>query len=372
MAESRSIAFVWGQFGPYHMDRCEAAGRDLHPAAVVGIEVASASDYYAWSPTGSGRHFRKLTLFPGRSYNQTSRFARFRRLVGACLSCRVRHVFLCHIDQVEYFAAALVLRLLGRRLYVMTESKFDDLPRSAWREVAKKLFYLPYRGALVGGSRHRQYMRFLGFRDDRIAAGYDGVSCDRVRGLAGRPPAPDGEPFAARNFIIVARLVAKKNLGVAVDAYRRYRDLAGMAARDLVIYGAGPLEDDLRTQAAGLDGIRFMGFQQEAAIARALASALALILPSTEEQWGLVVNEATAMGVPSLVSDQVGARDLLVRHEVSGYVFEPDNCEGLARLMHRIGSDEAEWRRLAEGAAAIAPAGDAARFAEGVRALTGL
>ncbi len=367
------IAFVWGQFGPYHMDRCEAAGAALHEsAAVVGIEVAASSDHYAWSPTGSGHHFRKMTLFPGANYSAVGRFARFRRLVAACLSSRARHVFMCHPGEGEYFAAALVLRLLGRRLYVMTESKFDDLPRNAWREVAKKIFYLPYRGALVGGARTRDYMRFLGFKDRRITIGYDTVSVERVRHLAGVPPAPDGTPFADRHFTIVARLVAKKNIALAIDAYRRYRDLAGDGARDLAIYGSGPLEDDLRTRAAGLDGLRFMGFQQEATIARALGSTLALILPSVEEQWGLVVNEAAAMGVPSLVTDQVGARDALVRTMTSGFVFEPDNAEGLARLMHRLGGDEAEWRRLAEGAAAGAVAGDTPRFAEGVRALTGL
>jgi glycosyltransferase involved in cell wall biosynthesis len=78
------------------------------------------------------------------------------------------------------------------------------------------------------------------------------------------------------------------------------------------------------------------------------------------------------MGVPVLVADNVGARDLLVRTAVDGYVFEPDNAEGLAQLMCRLSTDEDEWRRLAEGALAAAPAGDVARFVEGVSALTGI
>ncbi len=371
------IAFVWGQFGPYHMDRCEAAAEGLRGiASVVGIEVAGASDYYAWDRTGEGASFRKMTLYPDRSYNATTRFGRFCRIVRACLSSRARHVFMCHASEPEYLAAALSLRLLGRRLYVMTESKFDDLPRSGWREVAKKFFYLPYMGALVGGARSRAYMRFLGFAENAIAEGYDSVSIARVRRLAHAPAAPDGLPFAERHFTVIARLVAKKNIALAIDAYRRYRDIAaaspGAVVRDLLIYGSGPLEDDLRTRAGMLEGLRFMGFQQEAAIARALASSLALILPSVEEQWGLVVNEAAAMGVPSLVTAQVGACDRLVRAGVSGYIIEPDNSEGLARLMHRVGVDEREWRTLAEGAAAAAPEGDTACFAAGVRVLTGV
>ncbi|HEY4443168.1 MAG TPA: glycosyltransferase, partial [Steroidobacteraceae bacterium] len=93
---------------------------------------------------------------------------------------------------------------------------------------------------------------------------------------------------------------------------------------------------------------------------------LALILPSIEEQWGLVVNEALAMGVPILCSDNVGARDSLVRTSVNGYVFESDNAEGLAQLMTRMATDEHEWRRLAVAAGEFAYKGDVCQFVSAV------
>lgn len=367
------VAVVWLQFGPYHMDRCEGAARVLGAAAdVFGIEVASASDEYAWDATGVGAAFTKQTLFPGARVEDISRPRVFWRLARRLLDLRARHVFLCNADRGDILAVALVLRLFGRRVYAMTESKFDDFPRHGWREIAKRFFYLPYNGVLVGGARSRAYMRFLGFAENVIAEGYDSVGLDRVRGLAGAPPAPGGTPYAERHFTIVARLVPKKNIALTIDAYRRYRDLAGHAARPLVVFGGGPLEAELRRQAAGLQGVDFRGFRQADDIARGLATSVALILPSVEEQWGLVVNEAMSMGVPALVTDRVGARDSLVRTAVNGYVFEPDNVEGLARLMLRLGGDEAEWRRLSENTATFAPAGDAPRFGEGVRRLTGL
>jgi glycosyltransferase involved in cell wall biosynthesis len=343
---------------------------------VLGLELAPASDEYAWAPSGGATGFVKETLFPGLKVEAVASHRRFARLFARLRASGAAHVFLCNPDRPEVLLTALVLRLLGRRVYAMTESKFDDFPRRGWREIAKKLFYLPYNGVLVGGARSADYMRFLGFAPGAIAAGYDSVGLDRVRALAAAPPAPDGMAFAARHFTIIARLVPKKNLAVAIDAYRRYRELAGTddraPARDLVIFGSGPLEADLRARGAGLDGLRFAGFQQQEAIARGLAATLALVLPSREEQWGLVVNEALAMGVPVLVTDQVGARDSLVRTAVNGYVFEPDNAEGLARLMLQISGDEAEWRRLCDGTRAFAPLADAPRFGDGVRALTGL
>jgi glycosyltransferase involved in cell wall biosynthesis len=86
----------------------------------------------------------------------------------------------------------------------------------------------------------------------------------------------------------------------------------------------------------------------------------------------LVVNEALAMGVPILCSDNVGARDLLVRTALNGYVFESDNPEGLARFMQMLAEDKAEWRRLAKGSQSLAPLADTRQFGNGVRHLMGL
>lgn len=366
------VAFCWGQFGPYHMDRCRAVAEALGDAsAVLGIEIADRSPYYAWAPQPAGPHFVKETLFPGQDYLETGRLARFLRLVRRLLGSGVRHVFLCHADQPEYFAAAIILRLAGRRVHVMTDSKFDDLPRRAWREALKPVFYRPYCGALVGGPRSRAYLRFLGRPRGPIVLGYDTVSIARIRALAGVPPAPDGPPHGVRHFTVIARFVPKKNLGLMLEAYQRYRSL-DPAPRDLVLCGSGPEEDALRRQASGIPGVRFPGFLQAEGIARLLGESLALVLPSIEEQWGLVVNEALALGVPVLVAENTGARDLLVRDEVNGHVFEPDNAEGLARLMARIAGDATHWHRLAAATRSYAEAGDVARFAEGVLSLTGL
>jgi glycosyltransferase involved in cell wall biosynthesis len=44
---------------------------------------------------------------------------------------------------------------------------------------------------------------------------------------------------------------------------------------------------------------------------------------STTEQWGLVVNEAMAAGLPVLVSDRCGCAPDLVEVGVNGFTFDP-------------------------------------------------
>jgi hypothetical protein len=81
------------------------------------------------------------------------------------------------------------------------------------------------------------------------------------------------------------------------------------------------------------------------------------------------VNEAIALGVPVLVSENCGARDLLVRSGVNGYMVEPDNAEGLAYLMGLLANDEREWRRLAANAQEFRALADTAYFVAGVMEL---
>jgi glycosyltransferase involved in cell wall biosynthesis len=367
-----TLTFVWSQFAPYHNDRCEAVATSLGDRyRVIGIEMTNRSGMYAWAPSAEGRAFERITLMPGEVLEKTSWRRRLSRLIAQLRRSDTGPVFLCNYEQPEIVLTALWLRLRGRRVFIMSDSKFDDRRRYMWREMFKVALYLPYSGALASGARTRDYLRLLGMSERRIALGYDTLSLARVRRLAGAPPAPQGALFAARHFTVIARFLARKNLSLAIAAYDIYRRAAGSDARDLVLVGAGPLDSELRADVArrGLDGVTFTGFLQEDDIARTLANSLALISPSISDEWGLVVNEALAMGVPVVVSDNVGARDELVRQSVNGYIVEPDNPDGLARIMADIAGDEAEWRRLCGAANAFAERGDVIHFARGVAGL---
>lgn len=336
---------------------------------MTGLELYGRSDTYGWIPE-SGSGFQKVTLFP------TGRPGGW-RLLRAMAGFRFRHGrgvwFLCHYERVEILLFALLLRLLGDTVFTMADSKFDDYPRILWREIGKRTFMIPYQGAMGCGNRSRDYLRFLGIPSDRAVGLYDALSLDRIRRLAGAPPAPAGIAHAERHFTIVARLVPKKNLFMALEAYALYAATAS-EPRMLHLCGNGPLESELKARAEAL-GIAslvvFHGFVQTGTVARLLASTLVLLLPSSEEQFGQVVIEAQAMGLPVILSDNCGARDLLVRSGANGFVIEPDNPAGMAWFMGQLASDEGLWRRMALAAQEFAPKGDVAEFVAGVRRLAG-
>jgi glycosyltransferase involved in cell wall biosynthesis len=126
--------------------------------------------------------------------------------------------------------------------------------------------------------------------------------------------------------------------------------------------GEGLLRGDLEGQARELglavrDGaadrnpsggpeVVFYPFQQADLTPLFFARSEAFILPSTREEWGLVVNEAMACSVPVLVSNRVGAHFDLVEEGVNGFTFEPMDVAGLADLLGRFDADAGLGDRL--------------------------
>jgi len=133
-----------------------------------------------------------------------------------------------------------------------------------------------------------------GFPPDKLKVIRYGVEIDS----ATESIAPDDEPYA----LFVGRFVEKKGIGHLLEAMRLLR--AEGRALELVLIGDGPHGEALRTQAAGLAGIRFIGWQDHHEVRQWMRGALALCVPSVVSRAGdaeglpNVVLEAMASGAP--------------------------------------------------------------------------
>jgi glycosyltransferase involved in cell wall biosynthesis len=90
----------------------------------------------------------------------------------------------------------------------------------------------------------------------------------------------------------------------------------------------------------------------------------AFVHASTSEQWGLVVNEAIASGLPVIVSNRCGCAPELVNG--NGFTFDPTNEDELAtRLLEMASLSDQERRRIGENSYRIAANFAPERFGEG-------
>src|ERR1700722_6291671 len=105
-----NIAFVFEQFGPYHIDRCNAAARELGGNyKVVGIELSEQNPNHLWDRPPAPTEFE---LVPLSTKFDSSRMRMFFLLITKLWALRPAVCFLCHYERPEIFLTALVLRIL--------------------------------------------------------------------------------------------------------------------------------------------------------------------------------------------------------------------------------------------------------------------
>jgi glycosyltransferase involved in cell wall biosynthesis len=268
-------------------------------------------------------------------------------------------------------------------MVVMSESARGDEPRTWWKELIKRRFISSYSAALVGGQRHVEYLVELGMPQERIFTGYDVVDnayfrqkAEEVRSRKSEVRQKYGLP--ENYFLASARFIEKKNLSRLIRAYAEYRrvsevrsqksEISRNKAWDLVLLGDGPLKSDLCHLISDLclnGHVHLPGFKQYDELAVYYALANAFVHASTTEQWGLVVNEAIASGLPVIVSNRCGCVPELVRD--NGFTFDPMDEHELASLLFRMATlSDDDRRRLGDTSYKIAANFSPKRFGEGL------
>lgn len=133
-------------------------------------------------------------------------------------------------------------------------------------------------------------------------------------------------------FLFAGKFIDKKQPMDAIKAIEKL--FARNTDVHLLMVGDGRLRPACEEySAAERLPVTFAGFLNQSEIATAYACADVLVLPSAAETWGLVVNEAMACGVPTIVSDRVGCGPDLVHSGHTGMLFPAGDVDALADAM---------------------------------------
>jgi 1,2-diacylglycerol 3-alpha-glucosyltransferase len=352
------LVILFDNFGPYHLARLAAAqhlGRK-QGIEVMGMEIVGRSHDYAWITSQEAKRKNIVTLFPSfRNANpKPSSYRKFFSVWQSLRHLKPDALAIPGYEGVVPLAAMLWGKAEKKTLVMMSESSRNDKIRRPLVEWCKSQIVRRFDAALVGGNQQREYAAFLGIPQYRIFLGYDVVDNDyftreaeKVRQRKNYYRQVLGLP--QRFFLTVSRFIPKKNLSGLIRAYGDYRRLTGEQAWDLVLCGSGPLEQELKHQAQDIPGIHFPGFTQIDKLPSYYGLASTFILPSSHfEQWGLVVNEAMASGLPVMVSRVCGCAPDLVQEGVNGFAFDPHDTEGLSRLMTKMTMGEVDLQAMGE------------------------
>jgi glycosyltransferase involved in cell wall biosynthesis len=142
----------------------------------------------------------------------------------------------------------------------------------------------------------------------------------------------------------VGRVSREKDLDVLADAYRRLRE--EKIPVQLSVVGHGPYSETL---AEALPDVLFTGYLQGKDLAAAYASSDIFVFPSTTDTFGNVIIEAQASGVPVIVSDSGGPKEL-VEGQNNGLITKSRDSEDFARAIRTLVGDPKRRRQMGDNA----------------------
>jgi glycosyltransferase involved in cell wall biosynthesis len=252
---------------------------------------------------------------------------------------------------------ALALRRAGLPYVVFAHGMMDPWFREHYplKHIAKQAFWLAWQGKVL---RDAAAVLFTCEEERRRARGaFRGYAyAERVVAFGtADPPARSENQLAAfyrllpalkgRRFLLfLSRIHAKKGCDLLVEAFSKIA--ASHPDIDLVMAGPDPsgLKSKLIAQAAkaGIaDRIHWPGMLAGDAKWGAFRAAEAFILPSHQENFGIVVAEAMACGTPVLLTDRVNIwREVQIS---AGGLAGPDTLEGIESLLR-------SWLALSDNA----------------------
>src|SRR5919197_215587 len=206
------------------------------------------------------------------------------------------------------------------------------------------------RGVVAGTLRYAANERLLAaVRPDAVITP-SRATAEAVRRLvrgpvhvvgAGVDHVPDGRiaDESTPQVVFVGRLVPSKGVADAVRAVAALRTL--VPAASLLVVGAGPQEREIPSW------VRHTPALPDDELDREVRRSAALVLPSVQEGWGLVVCEAAARGVPYVAYDIPAVRE---QHEVleGGVLVRVGDIAALTRALEELMTDAELRRRLGQ------------------------
>ena len=139
--------------------------------------------------------------------------------------------------------------------------------------------------------------------------------------------------------LVVSKFIPLKRISDVIESCGRLS--AKYSRLHLILVGSGPLEDSLQNEASKHRFLKynFFGFCNQSDLPSIYAAADVFVFSSENDSWGLALNEAMAAGLPSIVSDQVGASPDLVEGKGTGFVYTSGDIDQLSMYIEIMLND---------------------------------
>ncbi len=240
--------------------------------------------------------------------------------------------------------AMLWMRMLGIPFYMEIDGGLIRESTGARYQIKRFLVRLP-SGWLTTGKYPTHFLTHYGADPERIieypfSSLFSGDILPEVPTRAQKQAMREKLGIPEKRMILaVGQFIYRKGFDVLLHGAKALPD-------DVGIYIVGGEADERYTklrEELGLEkNVHFWGFRPRQELAELYMAADLFCLPTREDIWGLVVNEAMAFGLPVVTTEQCVAGLELVENGVNGYLVPIEDPDALAESLNRVLSADME------------------------------
>lgn len=252
-------------------------------------------------------------------------------------------------DSLAYWQAFLYCKLYRKKFILWNGT--TPLSAGSTRGIRSLLKYVIVRGAdryIAYGTKAKEYLEYLGAKSENIYISTNTIDTKYFQSKVMKYRNKDSfkrdrKQYPKYLLLYVGQLIRRKGIIQVLKALDSLSD----SEVGLMIVGSGPGENILKEffKEKNIKNIFFEGLKQQEEIIKYYTIADLFILPSFEEVWGLVINEALASGLYVFGSKYAGASYDLIKKGWNGEIFDPNNIKEFISMIEQAKENIGNIRR---------------------------
>lgn len=213
----------------------------------------------------------------------------------------------------------------------------------------KSYFIKNARGCFASGIYAKKYFMYYGAKEENIYI-HDFTSLHGEDILEER--ISDNEKQKLKEILgltgkkvvlSIGQFIERKGYDILLEAWKSVNK-----EYELVIIGGGILEKEYLDfiEEHNLKNVKILGYKSKEDIKQYYKAADVFVLPTREDIWGLVINEAMANGLPIITTDKCIAGIELIENGKNGFIIKANDSNELSDRIIEVINDEKVLRTM--------------------------
>lgn len=235
-------------------------------------------------------------------------------------------------DSFQYWEALVYAKIFRKNKVMWNGSTLlSSRSKNKVINLIKGYFINSFDSYYTYGTQATKYIESFGINSKKIVTGTNTIDTNLYK----THTSDDSQQDTIIKFLYVGQLIERKGLYNTIKAFANL-DYSNWK---LTIVGSGEDEHMLKELVKEYkleDKIIFVGYKQKDEIIDFYSKANVFLMPSYNEVWGLVLNEALASGLFCLSSKYAGATFDLIKNGENGYIIDPNSIEDIVQKLEKV------------------------------------